>query len=117
MAWETAQFGNLAQDGGGDFDGDGAVNRSEFRIREAIRRSADSDYDGRSDAEELMEGTNPARRVDAAQVRLGYFAMRRQRAADGFRGSTEGVGHEYRRPRPQGQRVERAADPVHEVEL
>ena len=31
-AWETEQFGNLAQTGAGDFDGDGSINQTEFRL-------------------------------------------------------------------------------------
>jgi hypothetical protein len=31
-AWETTYFGNLSQDGFGDFEGDGTINGVEFRL-------------------------------------------------------------------------------------
>jgi hypothetical protein len=73
-AWETAQFGNLTRDGSGDFDNDGVVDLSEF-LYGGNPKLADGDYDGRSDAEEMMEGTNPADAADVSSVKLGYFAM------------------------------------------
>ncbi len=55
-----------------DYDGDGLTNLEEFQAG-LDPKSVDSDYDGRSDRQELLEGTNPKDAASALAKRLGYF--------------------------------------------
>lgn len=56
-AWEMAHFGNLSQNGSGDFDGDGATNLAEFNAGSDPSNPAstpsDTDGDGLPDAWEM----------------------------------------------------------------
>lgn len=63
-----------------DSDGDGLVNIAEDPDADGIKdvsetdfADADTDYDGRSDGEEMLEGTDPLNSDSAKQVALGYW--------------------------------------------
>lgn len=62
-AWEQSEFGNLAQTGSGDQDGDGLSNLKEFQ-RNTGAKDPDTDDDGLNDNAEVAAGTN-ANRVDS----------------------------------------------------
>ena len=51
-------FGNLAQTGDGDLDGDGLTNADEAAAGTSFL-SADSDGDGVSDGDEIAGGSDP----------------------------------------------------------
>ena len=57
--WEFRNFGNLDNDGNGDFDGDGLSDAEEFAAG-TNPALADSDGDGMSDGWETDNGLNPA---------------------------------------------------------
>jgi hypothetical protein len=58
-SWEVASFGSItAQDGNGDPDFDGVINKLEMAAGTNPNVS-DSDYDGVSDLAELQGGSNP----------------------------------------------------------
>ncbi len=58
-SWELANFGTLARNGTGDFDGDGLIDSEEFLLG-ADPNSVDSDGDGISDGDEVnINGTDP----------------------------------------------------------
>ena len=57
-AWERARFGDLAQTGSGDFDGDGLTNLEEQGLG-TDPKLADSDRDGIDDRLEILAGADP----------------------------------------------------------
>jgi len=60
-AWEMDNFGNLAQTGSGDPDGDGLTNAQEFTLGTDPNK-ADTDGDGLSDGQEVNTSkTDPAK--------------------------------------------------------
>ena len=56
--WENYHFGNLDQDGTGDYDGDGLSNADEF-ANKTLAYDPDSDKDGIPDGWETANGLNP----------------------------------------------------------
>jgi hypothetical protein len=56
--WEKKYFGNLNQDGSGDFDGDGLTNLQEFN-KGTDPTNKDTDFDGSNDFFEIQNGYNP----------------------------------------------------------
>lgn len=56
--WEIAQFGTLARDGTGDFDGDGLSDRAEHDYG-LLAYNPDTDGDGTPDGYEVIQGTDP----------------------------------------------------------
>lgn len=56
--WEVEQFGNLAQTGTGDPDGDGLNNSGEYQLG-SDPNQADADGDSLNDNQEKTAGTNP----------------------------------------------------------
>jgi len=56
--WEMQHFGDLDEDGAGDFDDDGLTNLEEFQV-ETDPSNADTDGDGVSDLVELLLGGDP----------------------------------------------------------
>ena len=57
-SWENANFGDLSQTPGGDFDGDGLTNGEEFTAG-TDPTLQDTDGDGFDDGIEMAQGTDP----------------------------------------------------------
>src|SRR5207247_1487615 len=72
--WERLYFGNLGQSGTDDPDGDGLNNLQELE-HGTNPTLADTDYDGRSDSEELAEATDPLNPQNAHPVELGQWTF------------------------------------------
>lgn len=68
--WERDNQGDLNQEAGDDFDGDGLTNSQEYLFG-TNPKSADSDGDGMTDGEEIASGHNPLLQ-DGPDLPSGY---------------------------------------------
>ncbi|MBE7500043.1 MAG: hypothetical protein HS113_06970 [Verrucomicrobiales bacterium] len=73
-SWEWHYFGNLLQTPEGDPDGDGLSNGEEYASQlNTNPNDSDTDYDGCSDRQEWLAGTDPLDEDSFTPLRLGYW--------------------------------------------
>jgi alpha-tubulin suppressor-like RCC1 family protein len=84
--WEVRHFGIVGIDASADPDSDGLNNLDEWR-HHTDPNKPDTDYDGRSDAQEIADGTDPADPHSVLPAALAFFGFDNPQTWEGGRGS------------------------------